>query len=315
MAEIGVKRLAAGDHQEYRAERDQADLAVIEKKFDAVKWIDRQQHVRIVADMQRAGDRDRDEPDYHDRSKQRGHLGGAAALRGEQADQDGDRERRHVVAEGRARELQALHRRKHRNRRGDHAIAEKHRGADDADDEDERGTPPERAAGQRCERERTALPVIVGAQQDQHVFQRHGDDQRPQDQRQHAEHGVTSNRLVMARRNRRLAKGVKRAGTDIAIDDADAAERQRHETLRRFSAAIDDMGLGGSRALVHAVTHRGCFGPPLGWEGGPYIIAKLGRIPAIFRSRLTRIKGRVEPDGGIFTGSNRPESAVLPASG
>src|ERR1700730_13591990 len=27
-------------------------------------------------------------------------------------------------------------------------------------------------------------------------------------------------------------------------------------------------GLGGSRALVHAVIHRGYFGPPLSWKAG-----------------------------------------------
>ena len=53
----------------------------------------------------------------------------------------------------------------------------------------ERRAPPERAGRERGQRQRAALAVVVGAQQDQHVFDRDDDDQRPQDQRQHAEHG------------------------------------------------------------------------------------------------------------------------------
>ena len=102
MAEIGIERLAAGDHQKHRAQRDQADGAVIEQKFDAVERIDRRQHARIVVDMQGAGDRDGQEPDHHDRPEHGRHTGGAVALRREQPDQDEDRQRRHIIREGRA---------------------------------------------------------------------------------------------------------------------------------------------------------------------------------------------------------------------
>ena len=44
MAEIGIERLAAGDGQKHRAERDQADVAVIEQKLDAVERIDGGEH-------------------------------------------------------------------------------------------------------------------------------------------------------------------------------------------------------------------------------------------------------------------------------
>ena len=77
-------------------------------------------------------------------------------------------------------------------------IAEEHRGADDAEQQHERRAPAERARRQRGQRERAALAVIVGAQQDQHVFDRHDDDQRPQDQRQHAEHDVAGDRRRIA---------------------------------------------------------------------------------------------------------------------
>ncbi len=37
MAEVGVERLRAGDDQEHRAQRDQADDAVIEQEADAIE--------------------------------------------------------------------------------------------------------------------------------------------------------------------------------------------------------------------------------------------------------------------------------------
>ena len=58
-----------------------------------------------------AGDRDRDEPDHHDRPEEARDAGGAAPLHREQADQDGDRERHDEMLEGRDRELEALDRR------------------------------------------------------------------------------------------------------------------------------------------------------------------------------------------------------------
>ena len=275
MAEIGIERLAAGDHEEHGAERDQADFAVIVEERDAVERIDREQHMRIVADMQRAGDRDGDEPDHHDRPEQRRDLGGAAALRREQPDQDDDRERRHHLGERGARELQPFHRREHRNCRRDHRIAEKHRGADHADDEDKCGAAAERARRQRRERQRAALPVIVGAQQDQHVFHRHGDDQRPDDERQHAEHDGCGRRRGRGSR-RSPPRERRKAGWC----------RYRHRRRRRCRAraqpelggatvpvAIGGMGRGRACRLVHAITHARLFVPPGCAKSGPYNIA------------------------------------------
>ena len=48
--------------------------------------------------------------------------------------------------------------------------------------------------------------------------------------REHAEHGVAGDRAGFGRRHHRHAEGVERARADVAIDHADAAERQRPET-------------------------------------------------------------------------------------
>ena len=93
-----------------------------------------------------------------------------------------------------------------------------------------RCVPAERARGQRHQRQRAAFAVVVGAQQDQHVFGGDDQEQRPDDQRQDAEHHRLARRIAGPdRRQHRLAQRVERAGADVAVDDADAAERERPE--------------------------------------------------------------------------------------
>jgi hypothetical protein len=131
------------------------------------------------------------------------------------------------VVEGGRDQLQPFHRRQHGNRRCDDGVAKKHGSADDAEQKDERGAPPERACRQRSERQRAALAVVVRPQQQDHVFEGDHDDQRPQDQREHAEHDGTGHRAGFSRGHHCDAERIERAGADIAIDDADAAQGHR----------------------------------------------------------------------------------------
>ena len=83
-------------------------------------------------------------------------------------------------------ELQALNSAEHRDGRRDHAIAVEQRGPDQADDE-ERG-PPASGRGmpgieQRQHRHDPALAVVIGAHDQDRVFERDDQDQRPEDHR------------------------------------------------------------------------------------------------------------------------------------
>ena len=186
-----------------------------------------------------------DEPDHHDRPEEGRNLGGAAALHREQDDQNGDGQPDDIMVERGRREFQPLDRRKHGNGRCDHGIAEEHRGADHAEDIDQRRAASVGAARQRRERQSSALAIVVGAQQDQNVFAGHDDDQRPQDERQHAEHGIPADGAGGGTcRHHSLAQGVERAGADIAIDHADAAKRERPKTGRGAAFGVH---VGGRR--------------------------------------------------------------------
>ena len=79
----------------------------------------------------------------------------------------------------------------------------------------------ENTRGQSGQRQRTSLAIIVGAEQDQHVFHCHRDNQRPQDQRQHPQNRVECNRSVADPGPDGHLEGVEWAGADVAIDYPD----------------------------------------------------------------------------------------------
>ena len=108
MAKIGVKCFAAGNDKENRAERDQTNCAMMKKEFDAIERIDCGEHVGSSRMCSPPAIAIADEPDHHDRTEHGGHFCSAAALRGEQRDQNDDRERHNKFGEGRTGELEAL---------------------------------------------------------------------------------------------------------------------------------------------------------------------------------------------------------------
>jgi hypothetical protein len=86
-------------------------------------------------------------------------------------------------------QFQTLDRRQRRDRGRDDRIAIEHRGADHAECQHD-GAPASRQhpLAKRHQGQRAAFAVIVGAQQDQHVFDGHDQDQRPDDQRKNAQY-------------------------------------------------------------------------------------------------------------------------------
>ncbi len=261
MAEVGIERLAAGDDEEYQPERDQADMAVGDQERHRMDRIDRRQHARIVANVQEPRRRDGDEPGHHDGREEARHPRGPAALRREQSEQDHDGQRHDIVLGAGGDELEPLDRREHRDRGRDDGITEEHRGPDDTQDEDQRRPPAERARRQRRERERAALPVVVGIEQQQHVLDRDHHNQRPQDEREHAQHRLAGDRSGLDRRRHCLAERIERAGADVAIDDADAAEREgpqaRWGRQRVMSTWLGDRLAGRNRLYCLFAGHLG----------------------------------------------------------
>jgi len=78
------------------------------------------------------------------------------------------------------------------------------------------------------QRENTALALVVGAHDQEDVFDRDDDDQRPENHRQNAEHVFRVERQAMLGVEA-LAKGVDGACPDIAEHDAERGDAQPGE--------------------------------------------------------------------------------------
>jgi hypothetical protein len=253
---VGVQRLAAGHDQEHRAEHEVAVPPGLGEELDGVERIDGGQHRRIARDLQRPEHRQDREPEQGDRPEHGTDTGRAEPLAGEQRDEDGDRDRHDVGLQHRRRHAQAFHRAKDRDGRRDDAVTVQERGAEHAEQDEQRSLGASRGRdrrGQRGQGEDAALAVVVGTQHEDEVLERDDDDQGPEDQREDAEH-VGGRRRHGVRAVEAFANGVERAGADVAIHDTEGDQRQwrvvapgTQRCWRRHSTGLEE----GARRSAH----------------------------------------------------------------
>ena len=190
------------------------------------------QDARGLHDTKQAEQADRDEPHQHYRPEDAADELRSPALDQEQTSQDCDRDRNdHWRQPGRV-DLETFDSAEYRDGRRDHAIAIEQRSPDQTDDE-QGGTP----AAARCapcieQREQghdAALSVIVGAQDQNCVFERDDQKESPEDQRHDAHHCVGAGRPGCVDG---LLQPIKRAGADIAVDNTECGKRRGCGLLR-----------------------------------------------------------------------------------
>ena len=186
----------------------------------------------MIENVRYAERRKSGEVDEHDRPEQRSHARCAVRLDEKQADQDDDGDRNHQRLKARLNDRQALDGRQHRDRGSDHRVPVEERGGEHSHHHEARGPflLAEVAGNQRQQCEGTALALVVGAHRDEHIFQRHDDHQRPEDQAEHAEdvQGIDGERV---RADKAFLHRVEGRGADIAVDDTDRAEHQRGQRM------------------------------------------------------------------------------------
>ena len=210
MPKVGIKRLTTGHSQKYRTQGHHSDGPVRQQELNAVPWIDCRQHGRVVADVHQTHQGKRGEPDHHDWPERRRHAGRAAALNPKQHDKDENGQRYYVVLKRGRGELETFDRGQHRNGRRYHGIADEHRSAHDTQRQQWPASPAQCPLPQRHQRQRAALPVVVGAQQQQDVFRCDDDEERPKNQRQNAKHDDSSDRLALRSPGDSLSKCIQR---------------------------------------------------------------------------------------------------------
>ncbi len=143
--------------------------------------------------------------------------------------------------------FQAFDGAQHGHRRGNDAVAIEKRRAADAEEKDGGRIFAERLLRQGHQGQRAAFALVIGLHQEDDVLDRHHHNQRPEDERDHAldrQFGIGA----FARMEQGFAHGVKRAGADIAEDDADRPDHQGHEafpavTVTRYRLGFRRMGI------------------------------------------------------------------------
>ncbi len=197
-----------------------------------------------------------EKPAEHHGPEERANPRRSLSLQEEESRQEHDGHGHHVRGKHRRRDLEPLHRAEHRDRGRDHAVPEEQRSAEEPqEDEKPVGSPPLVAFWQQNgdECDDPALPVIVRPHDEDQVLERDDPDERPEDQREYAQH------VLVADRNSVLAPEtdadrVERTGSDVPEHHPHGQKRKHQETpVRRWpflGAILGTVRLLGSRLLL-----------------------------------------------------------------
>jgi hypothetical protein len=166
------------------------------------------------------------EPAEHHGSEHASDRTGAVTLDQEQPDEHGDGDGQNRNLRVRCGDVQALDRAQDRDRGRDGAVGEEQGRAENAEHPVDllARTLPLGVDHQGGEREHAALPLVVGVQHDHHVLEQDDEDQRPEDEREHAEDVLGRHRDTGPRETRR--HGVQGTRADVAEHDAECGQRQ-----------------------------------------------------------------------------------------
>jgi hypothetical protein len=222
VAHVGVERLGPGHGKHDGAERHESLPAGVLEQAQGVARIERREHGRVLHDLREAEQPEGREPSQHHRAEQRPDACRAAALDEEEAEQHAGRDRDNVGLERRRGGFEALDRGEHRGRRRDQSVAREQRQAGDREGGDQPAEGRRSGHGTRgegSEREHPALAAIVGAQDEGDVLNGDDQDQRPEDERKHAQHRGLA-QVQPSGMAESLAHRVEGTGADVAEDHA-----------------------------------------------------------------------------------------------
>ena len=267
MAHVGVERLGPGDGQHDGTQGDEGLEACDLEEADRVAGMKGGEHGRVVDDLGQAEEAQDREPDQHHRPEEGAYALGTAALDQEQAEEHDRGQRDDVGLERGCGGLEAFDGREHRDRRRDQPVAVEQSEAGDGQAQDDRAQAGAVGCGaldQRAQRQHAALATIVGAEDQQHVFDADDQDQRPEDEREDAQHGGLGEVQAAG-----MAEGfphrVERAGPDIAVDDAERGQGQMPEIAVLGCGGVRRLGHG--RRRCHPVSSRAAARAPLNSTG------------------------------------------------
>ena len=236
---VGVQRLPTSDHQKDRAQREERLHRLVLEEADGPHRIDGLDDLWRMHDVAQAEQRDHREPHDHDRPEHSADGTGAALLHAEQTDEDGHRDRDDPALERGRHLVEALHRAEHGDGGGDDAVAIEQRGTEHPEADQQAGLDHRALAlhHQAGERQDAAFTMVVGLHHEEEVLQRDDHHQGPEGERAHPEHVDAVDGEHVCFLGERLAKGVQRAGADIAVDHPQCSDDQCTSLDRRVLLA------------------------------------------------------------------------------
>ena len=165
---------------------------------------------------------------HHDRAEKLAEPLGAAALGHKQADQNHHRDINNIGAEHRRHLIEPLNSGQNRNGRCDNGIAGKQRRAGNAQQKHPMRALAQGMLGQGHQRQCAPLALIVGLHEKSDIFQRDRENQRPDQQRDNADHLLRGSACIGGMGQRRLQR-IKRAGADVPENNAHRPKRKAEQ--------------------------------------------------------------------------------------
>ncbi len=236
MTHIGVERLGPRHREEDAAENDKTHRPLFEDEGEARQGIQGLEDLPGRRDLDDAQRRVGREEHHHDRTEEGGDARCAAALRGEEKDENDHRRWQNVGREIGVDLLQPLERGKDRYRRRDHGVAGKEGRSRRAEQEGDRRALAERPLGEGLQRQDAAFALVVGLHEKQDVFSRDDDQERPDNQGNDADHVARPEPRSLELAERGL-KGVQGTRADVSEHDPDRTEGENPEMLRGIPVA------------------------------------------------------------------------------
>ena len=181
----------------------------------------------MIGNMGHAHQGQHDEPYHRHWREQRSDAGGAVILEDKERQQHRHTERHDEGREARIDDRQSFDGGNDRNCGGQHGIAEEEGGAYDADPKHDSALVLQHVFDENDEGQDASFAFVVGAHQEDHIFDRDDQDQGPDEQRCDAEHCLAQIHCRIGHDCvQRLAHGVERACPDVSKNDPDACEGQ-----------------------------------------------------------------------------------------
>ena len=223
---VRVQRFRPGHDEHDRAEHQKAGSPVIEEELDTVPRAQRAQNRGPANDLEDAERRDRPEPREHDRTEDAAHPRRPVLLKEKEQEEDEQRGRKHVGLKRRCGDLETFSGAEHGDCRRDDTVTVQQGGAEEPQRGQQATSPPLSQQGEQ--RYDAAFAAIVQTHDEGDVLDAHDEDQRPDDEREHAVDRRDSGRQPVLGVEA-CPEGVERAGADIAVDDAQGGQGQSRE--------------------------------------------------------------------------------------